>query len=109
MRCNYGSPLRPGADIQLAQLSTPKKVRMHLWASYLQISQRDFAISNIVIDVFDVLARLNLAYVPDDLVIPQLSDDKIPLDVRIRIGRMSDLERKLVREKPISLVPAPIQ
>ena len=79
---------------------------MHLWASYLQISQRDFAISNIVIDVFDVLARLNLAYVPDDLVIPQLSDDKIPLDVRIRIGRMSDLERKLGQGETSILGPS---
>src|SRR5262245_30883885 len=48
-----------------------------------------------MIDVFDVLARLNLAHVPDELVIPQLGDDKISLGVRIRIGRMSDLERKL--------------
>jgi hypothetical protein len=36
-----------------------------------------------VIDVFYALARWNLVHIRDDLVIPQVGDDKIPLGVRI--------------------------
>src|SRR4029434_11093571 len=63
--------------------------------SCLQIRERDFTVSDVVIDVFDVLTRWNLTHVPDDLVIPQLGDDKISLGVRIRIGRVGYLECEL--------------
>ena len=53
-----------------------------------------------MIDVSDVLACFNVTHVPDYLVIPQLGDDKISLGVRIRIGRVGDLERELGQGEP---------
>jgi hypothetical protein len=48
-----------------------------------------------VIDVLDVLTRWNPIHVSDDLVIPQLGDDKISLGIRIRIGRVGYLKCEL--------------
>ena len=59
-----------------------------------------------MIDALDVLPCLNFAHLPDDSAIPQLSDDKIPLSIRIRIGRVSDLERELSQREPGILGPS---
>jgi hypothetical protein len=50
-----------------------------------------------VIDLFggQMLARLIRVHVPDDPNLHQLSNDMIPLGIRIRIGGMGNLECEL--------------
>jgi hypothetical protein len=44
--------------------------------------------------VFDVLARLKLIHVPDDSILPQLRNDKVPKE-DIRLSRASAISRSL--------------
>jgi hypothetical protein len=77
----------------------------HFVRSY-QIRKCDFTVSDVVIDVLDVLTRLNFTHLPDDSVIPKLGDDKIPFGIRIRIGRVSDLKRELGQRETGVLGPS---
>src|SRR5262249_61734104 len=65
-----------------------------------------FTVHYVVSDAIDVLSCLNFAHLPDDSAIPQLSDDKIPLSMRIPTGRVSDLERELSQREPGILGPS---
>jgi hypothetical protein len=44
--------------------------------------------------MFDVLARMKLIHVPDDSILPRLSNDKVPKE-NIRLSRASAISRSL--------------
>ena len=72
----------------------------------MQIRKGDFTVSSVVIDVLDVLTCLNFTHLPDDPAIPKISDDKIPLGIRIRICRVSDLKGELSQRETGVLGPS---
>ena len=62
--------------------------------------KRYLAVSDVMIDMFDVLACRNLAGVSNDFAVSQLGNDEIALGVGIGIGGVSDLKRQLGQREP---------